>query len=523
MADDAYVMGIDFGTGGVRVGVFDAEGTPYGFGAVEFDTQHPRPGRAEQDPDDWWSPLVGAVRGVLDQSGVRPEAIAGISTDAMSSTVVALDEDGRHLRPAIMWMDVRSDAQAARVADTGDDALKYNGHGDVSAEFGLPKAMWLKEEEPEVFERARHITECGDWATHRLTGEWTGSINMASAKFYFDRDTGGWPRSLYDALDAGDVLERLPQEVADLGTVVGGLRPEVAEELGLAPDTPVAVGAVDAYAGALGLGVVEPGSLALITGSSHVIIAQSAKPVHGPAFWGAYTDAMIPGQYTVEAGQASTGSIVNWFKRHFAGEAAAEAQRRGCDVYDVLNEWAAEVPVGSDGLVVLDHFQGNRSPYTDPLARGVLSGLSLSHGPGHVFRAIIEGICFGTEDILRALRKHDIDAHRHVVSGGPAASDLWMRLHADVSNVPIAFTRVSEAPVLGAAMIAAVGAGIHADLPAAAKAMVHVERTIEPDPARHEEYRFWFDRYRDLYAATKDTTHRIVRHVSEGDAAGSAA
>jgi sugar (pentulose or hexulose) kinase len=148
----------------------------------------------------------------------------------------------------------------------------------------------------------------------------------------------------------------------------------------------------------------------------------------------------------------------------------------------------------------------------------VLSGLSLSHGPGHVYRAIIEGICYGTEDILRTLREQGFDPTHHVVSGGPAASDLWMQLHADVSNVPISFTRVSEAPVLGAAMIAAVGAGIHADLPAAAEAMVHTERTIEPDPERHEQYQFWVDRYQDLYAATKETTHRVVRHVAEDDA-----
>src|SRR4051794_28180550 len=336
MADDTYVMGIDFGTGGVRAGVFDAAGDPHGFHAVEFETDHPRPGRAEQDPDEWWSALVGAVRGVMDESGVAPEQIAGIATDATASTVVALDEDGEHLRPAIMWMDVRADGQAARVTETGDPALRYNGHGDVSAEFGLPKALWIKDEEPEVFERTRHIAECGDWATHRLTGEWTASINMASAKFYFDRDEGGWPESLYDALDAGDVLERLPSEVADLGTVVGGLRREVAEELGLKADTPVAVGAVDAYAGALGLGVVAPGAVALITGSSHVFIAQTDKPVHAPGFWGAYTDAMIPGQYTVEAGEGATRPGGELVKRAFPREGAGGGvESRGHGFYVV--------------------------------------------------------------------------------------------------------------------------------------------------------------------------------------------
>ena len=164
--------------------------------------------------------------------------------------------------------------------------------------------------------------------------------------------------------------------------------------------TPVAQGALDAYSGALGLGVVEPGKLALITGSSHVMIGQAPEPIHGQGLWGAYTDALVPGQYTVEGGQASTGSVVAWFKNNFAGDANAEAEKCGVDPYEVLNEMAREVAMGSDGLVVVDYFQGNRTPHTDPLARGMMWGLSLSHGSGHVFRAILEGICYGTEHVF---------------------------------------------------------------------------------------------------------------------------
>jgi ribulose kinase len=309
--------------------------------------------------------------------------------------------------------------------------------------------------------------------------------------------------------------------VLDIGTPVGGLRRAVAEELGLKPDTPVAEASVDAYAGALGLGVVEPGTIALITGSSHVIIAQSAEPVHDPGFWGAYTDAMIPGQYTIEAGQASTGSIVAWFKNQLAGGVVDDGQQRGIDAYELLAEMARAVPVGSDGLLVLDYFQGNRSPHTDPRARGCVSGLSLSHGLGHLYRAIIEGICYGTEDILRTMREREFVPKLNVVSGGPARSELWMQMHADVSNVPISFTKVSEGPVLGAAIQASVGAGIHSDLATAANSMVHRARTIEPDAARHEEYRFWVDRYRELYPAIRDVQHRVVRHVT-GDDRGAA-
>jgi len=518
MAEGPYLMGIDLGTGGVRVGVFDREGTPVGIHGVEFETSYPRPGWAEQDPDVWWESLVRATRAVMRETRLSPEEIAGLSTDATASTVVAVDGRGRPLRPAIMWMDVRASEEAERLSGTDDPALKYCGHGQVSAEWGLPKALWIKRKEPETYRNAARICDCDDWLTYRLTGEWTSSTNVASAKFFYDRDAGGWPESLLASVGFEDFLEKFPQEIQDLGTAVGGLRGEAADALGLMEGTPVAQGAVDAYAGALGLGVTEPGKLALITGSSHVMIGQAAEPIHDPGFWGAYTDAMIPGQYTVEAGQASTGSIVAWFKNNFAGDAAAEAKERGVDPYAVLNEMAERVPVGSDGLILLDYFQGNRSPHTDPLARGALWGLSLGHGPGHVFRAILEGVCYGTEHVFRTMREHGFEPRLNVVSGGPTKSDLWMQMHADVSNVPVTLTKVSEAPVLGGAMLAAVGAGVYEDVGEAADAMVHAERTIEPDAGRHEEYRFYLDRYIETYPQMKGLMHEMSRHVAGGGA-----
>ncbi len=509
------MMGIDFGTGGVRVGIFDREGTPVVFHAVEFETKYPRSGWAEQDPDEWWSALVEATNKVLDEGNVSPEEIAGIGVDATASTVLAVDEKDKHMRPAIMWMDIRASDEAMRIQETGDPALKYNGHGPVSAEWGLPKAMWLKEKEPETYNNAKHICDCGDWAIHRLTGEWTASINMASSKFYYDRDEGGFPESLFEAVGIEDLLDKYPQNVLDPGTAVGELRRGVAEELGLKAGTPVAEGAIDAYAGALGLGVVEPGKLALITGSSHVMIGQAAEPIYNPGFWGAYTDAMIPGQYTIEAGQASTGSIVAWFKNSFAKHAAEEAEKRGVDPYDVLNELAHDIPIGSDGLVVIDYFQGNRTPHTDSQVRGMMWGLSLSHTEGHLFRAIIEGICYGTEHIFRTMRGQDFEPRINVVSGGPANSELWMQMHADVSNVPISFTKVSEGPVLGSAMLAAVGAGIYADVQEAAEHMVHTERTIEPNPEAHEAYQFYVDRYVETYPQMKELMHKTVKHEAD--------
>ena len=515
MTEGPYLLGIDYGTGGVRVGIFDREGSPSIFHAVEFGTSYPRAAWAEQDPDTWWSSLVTATRAALDKSGVSADQIAGIGVDTTAATVLAVGADDRPIRPAIMWMVVRAAAQARRAEQTGDAALKVCGYGSVSAEWGLPKALWLKEKEPDTFNNAARIVEAADWLIHRLTGEWTGSINILSAKYFYDRDAGGYPTSLYEAAGGADLLDKLPQNVLDLGVVAGTLRRDAADELGLRAGTPVAEGGIDAYMGALGLGLVEPGKMAFITGSSHVMIGQTAEPIHGQGFWGTYTDAMIPGQYTIEAGQVSTGSVVAWFKNNFGGAAVAEAQRRGVDPYEVLTEMALEIPPGSDGLVVLDYFQGNRSPYTDSQARGVITGLTLAHGPGHLFRAIIEGICYGSEHIFRTFSGHGYTPTEILVSGGPAKSDLWMQLHADVSNVPITLTEVTEGPVLGSAILAAAGAEVYPSVTEAARNMVTVARTIEPDPARHEEYRFYVDRYIETYPLLKDVIHDTVRHTAE--------
>jgi FGGY-family pentulose kinase len=515
MADGEYLIGIDYGTESCRVGIFEPDGTALALASEGYELRHPRPGWAEQDPDEWWSALTTACRQAMDDSGVTSDAIAGISVDATSATVLAMDSSDRHLRPAVMWMDVRATDQAKRIEQTGHAALKYSGHGPVSAEWGLPKVMWLKEQEPETYGSAARIVDAGDWVVNQLTGEGAGSVNFAASKYYHDRDAGGFPEDLYTDLGIADFLDKYPERIVDTSEVTGELTSRAAGQLGLRAGTPVAQGGIDAYTGALGLGVVEPGTIALITGSSHVIIGQAARPIHGHGFWGAFTDALIPGEYTVEAGQASTGSVVAWFKNRFAGDIRVEAAERGVDPYQILNERAAELPIGSDGLIVLDYFQGNRSPYTDPLARGMMWGLTLSHTPAHVFRAILEGVCFGTENILREMRDDGYRPTSTMVAGGPTKSSLWMQMHADVSNLPLSIPRNGGvAPVLGSAMLAAVGAGVHPDIATAASEMVHVERTIEPDEHAHEQYQFYFERYVQAYHEMKDLMHETTRHVA---------
>jgi ribulose kinase len=232
--------------------------------------------------------------------------------------------------------------------------------------------------------------------------------------------------------------------------------------------------------------------------------------VHGRGFFGTYTDAVVPGQRTIEGGQVSTGSVLNWFRENFCLDVVAEADRQGISAYDLLNEAARDVPLGSDGLIVLDYWQGNRTPYTDPSARGMIVGLSLHHSRAHLYRAIQEGICYGVAHILRAMSAGGFEATRFVACGGATKSRRWMQTHADVVGLPIALTETPDAASLGSAVLAAVGAELYRDIPEAAGAMVHFKEDIEPDMERHEQYRLVVDTYAATFPRVADLVHGLV-------------
>jgi ribulokinase len=492
------VIGIDGGTESLRAFVFDARGRPLGSGTGAYDTDIPKPGRAEQDPAAWWRALGEAVPAALQDAGVDKAEVRGIGLDTTSCTVVALDADGRALRPAIIWMDVRAAAEADAVLATGAQELRLNGggHGPVSAEWMLPKALWLKRHEPETFDQAQTICEYQDYLIRHLTGRRVASRNNVAMRWHHAPDR---PDGLLAALCLEELAAKWPDEIVPPGANVGGLTDAAAAHVGLAPGTPVAQGGADAFIGMIGLGVKDPGQLALVTGSSHLQLGVADRALHGPGIWGSYADAVYPGRHVVEGGQTSTGSIVAWFKRTFAPDAD----------YDTLNREAAALPPGSEGVLVLDHFQGNRCPHTDPLSRGAVAGLSLGHGRGHLFRAIMEGVCFGTEAVLRTMRAAGFDSSEVVIAGGATRSPVWLQMHADVTGLPVHLPHVADAPSLGSAVLAAVAGGLYPELDTAVPAMTAVERTIQPDPEAHKRYAELYARYAELYPALKPTVHAL--------------
>lgn len=516
--ETSYVIGLDSGTEGVRVGLFTLDGRPVLFAREGYPTTHPRSGWAEQNPADWWSAIVAGVRSVLAESAVSPAAIAGLSVAGTSYTLVCSDANGTPLRPAILWMDVRAHAETRIIAASGDPALRYSGFRHASAEWMPSKALWLKRNEPETYDKTDWIADSAEWMAFKLTGERATSVNSAAIRCYYDRLNGGWPHSLYEAIGLPDLAGKMAQRVLNMGDFLGPLSDAAARELGLNPGTPVAQGGADAFVGMIGLGVVEPGTMALITGSSHLHLLQSDQPHYADGLFGAYTDAVIPGQFTVEGGQASTGSVINWFKQLHDGTGAG-MWNQGADseraLLKQLSEGAATIRPGSEGVMALDYWQGNRTPYVDADARGMLWGLSLHHGPFHLFRALIESVCFGTENVMRSMRAQGHQIDDVVACGGALNSPMWMQTHADVSGIAIRTTEVPEAVTLGSAILAAAGAGLFPTVTDAARAMVRTRSVIEPRAEVTEQYGFYMEKYLESFAAMRPLMHAMAAHEEE--------
>ncbi|HEV3163404.1 MAG TPA: FGGY family carbohydrate kinase, partial [Isosphaeraceae bacterium] len=368
-----YLLGLDVGTQSLRAAIVDTNGRTVAFGVSPIETAYPRPTWAQQDPLQWWTAAQLAVRQALQQGGVTADQIAGIGLDCTACTVVACDLAGNPLRPALLWMDQRAFREADAISATQYPVLRYVS-GRVSPEWMLPKALWLRHNEPDVYHHAGRIVECTNWMMHRLTGEWTLSLNHIAVKWNYARPEGGWPRDILKAVGLEDLLDKWPEQIVPLGRGEAVLSQTAAEALGLRAGTPVAQGGIDAYLGMLGLGATGPGDVAVIVGSSTCHLAMSCEGIFGSGASGCFPDATVEGLYTLEAGQTATGSILNWYRHHFAAREQAEADRLGVSVFQILDQQAEATPPGADGLLVRDDWQGNRSPYKNPQARGVITG-----------------------------------------------------------------------------------------------------------------------------------------------------
>lgn len=486
-----YLLGIDVGTQSLRACLFDVTGRLVGEAVERYPTMHPRPGWVEQDPADWLGALQTSVARVVAESGVPAAEVAALSYGCTSCTVVAVDETGQALRPGIMWLDERARHEAERITATGHPVLRFGGgrEGKESPQWMLPKAMWLASHEPETFTRARWLIEQTDLLTFHLCGRWTVSRSTAAAKWHYVSHLGGYPASLLAQLGWEHLAVKWPADVRPVGAPLGPVTPAFAQATGLSPRTLVVQGGVDAHAGMVGVGAFAPGDMALVIGTSSCHMAQAAEPIFADV-WGPYAEAVADATYTLGGGQSTTGSIMQWLRDLYGLERFS---------HEDLDRLAAALPPGSEGLVALDFFQGNRTPFKDPLAKGAVWGLTLRHGPAHLWRAFYEAVAFGTRAILENLECHGYRVERLLAAGGGTKSPLWMQIHADISGRPVQLTESEQPTALGAAIWAGLGAGVFADYGEATRSMVRLGRVFSPDAGLADEYGFYYRRYLETY------------------------
>ncbi|TDC55801.1 sugar kinase [Actinomadura sp. KC345] len=498
------LLGIDLGTEGARVAVFDAGGAVLGTGRDGYATRYPRPGWAEQDPEDWWRAVVAATRAALAEAGDPP--VAGVAVATTASTVVVLDDAGRPLRPAILWMDSRAGAESALTAGTGHEALRYAGGADA-VEWLVPKAMWLARREPETYRRAARIVEAVDYLTWRLTGTWTASRMNAVCKS--NHGPGGYPSDLYELLGVPDLAAKLPPAVLPVGAAAGEVTREAAADLGMRGTPTVAAGGIDAHLSLLATGGLESGRLSVVCGTSNAFVAEIEDPVFTPAIWGPYPDALRGGHWLVEGGQVSAGSVLRWVSEDMLGL----SRERLPELWDE----AARVRPGEHGLMVLDYFMGNRTPLRDPALRGAVLGLTLGTTPAQLYRAAVEGVAYGTRQVLDSFLEAGVPVSDIYVSGGIQHNPLWLEVTADVLGRPLRLVGAGDNLTLRAcAVIASTVTGAHSGLAAAAEAFTPATTLIEPSATAGDgAYDDGYALYRQATDATRDVAHRLSRPRGE--------
>lgn len=489
-----YFMGVDAGTHGVRVGIANDKGGFIAMDEVAYATEYPVPGRAEQNAEQWWVSFKEALRNCL--SMISPEqrkCIVAGCVCATSSTVVPVNEDVNPLSPAILWMDTRAVKQADRMNATNHSVLKYCGDA-VSPEWMLPKVLWIKENQKDIYDRSYKIIEQLDYMNYKLCGVLSSSICQATCKWNYVESEGGYQRDFMEMIGLPDYEEKLVTRVDKIGVPLGTITGELAREFDLNPEMVIVQGAVDAHMAMFGLNVIEPNKIGVIMGTSfvHLCLAEEKKDYKG--IWGPYDGAVIDKLWLLEGGQISAASVLDWYQNNFYQGAS----------YETMISEAEGIAPGCDGLVALDFFQGNRTPYKTAKAKGVYYGLNLTHTRAHMYRALLEAVAFGTANIIKNFEDQGYPVDALIGCGGVTKNRLWMQIISDVTGKPIIVNKELQAGVLGCTVVAAARGQYDGDFQKAADAMVHPDVEIQPNMDTHKKYEKVFAKYLELYSNLAD-------------------
>jgi xylulokinase len=515
----SFLMGIDVGTTGTRVVIVRPDG--YVVGAATGDHQPMRmakPGWAEQNPEDWWQASLIAIRAALGEAGLKGSAIAAVGFSGQMHGVVLLDKAFTVLRPSLIWCDQRSQAQCDWITQkVGPERLIQFVSNPALTGFSAPKLIWVRDNEPQVFERAARFLLPKDFVRFRMTGEFATDVSDASGTLLLDVTNRRWSREMLGALEIDPHL--LPG-VYESPEITGEITRETAVLTGLAAGTPVVGGAGDQAASAVGNGVVLPGLTSATLGTSGVIFAYTESPKLDPQGRIHTFCHAVPGKWHVMGVTQGAGLSLRWFRDQFAPSETWYARHTDADPYDLLTRQAERIPPGSDGLLWLPYLMGERTPHLDAHARGVWFGLTAAHTRAHLIRSILEGVAFSLRDSLEIFKEIGIPVEQIRASGGGSRSFLWRQIQADIFGKELVTLRTSEGSALGAALLAGVGAKIYSSVEESARQAIQIKERMAPRAENVEIYDRYYQVYRNLYPAVRELAHTLARLGTEGRTAG---
>jgi len=495
----SYVIGCDVGSQSLKALLLSEKGQICGETSASYSIEYPHPTWAEQSAGAWVKALCEAVKEVVARSGVEREAVRGLGLATQVDGVVAVNARGEPIYPAIIWMDRRAVEQCAAAGEHIDPNWLFGLTGlNLDASHVAPKIRWLYDQEPEVAQQTSRFLLPGSYMGYALTGEVGVDYSNASSTLLMDVSRRQWAPELFELF--GVPFESMAP-ILPSTSVLGRLLPDLAEELGLTAQTQVVLGSGDEHAACLGAGVTSPGLVCDIGGTAEPVCAASYQPAFDPSGLVETHCHAHPDLWLLENPGFVSGANYRWFRDQFASEEVASAREAGRSAYDALNELAATVPPGSEGVIFLPCLMGAMAPTWNAAARGTFFGFTLAHTRAHFVRAILEGSAYAVRDITDRMLQIGLNLRQILAVGGGARSPLWRQIKADVTGLPVALPATTETTALGAALLAQVGTGVCSSLEEAASQAVHIVEVRQPEAVSKERYEEAYQLYRSTYNA----------------------
>lgn len=492
-----YLIGTDIGTSGTKTVLVDLKGNIIAESLVEHDILTPAPLWAEQWPDVWLEAVEKTISDVVADSGIDKNAVKGICISGLyGGCGIPLDEHMAPVRPCIIWMDRRATAECKWVGDTIGEARLFDITGNgIDPYFGYAKILWIKNNEPENWEKIKLFLPPNQYAIYKLTGQiamdYTSAGNLGGI---YDIRCNGWSYELMDEM--GIPRAMMPKNLVEPHEIAGSLTFEAAQKLGLAEGTPVCAGCVDCLASTVASGAIHDNQhTAIVSTSINWAVIHSNKPSN-PAFITMPYVISPKTMYYTYGGASTAGALPKWFRDNFTSFDAPGV------TYDMLNKKAEEIAAGSDGLIVLPYFMGERSPIWDVDAKGAVIGLTLHHTQAHVYRAFLESVAYSLRHIMESSQIELGGEAKLILIGGATKSSLWKQIFADVTGVPILCSSKNVEAPLGDALIAGVGTKVLNDYSVITE-WINFDQGITPNQEAHEIYNRYFKKYKDIYLSLK--------------------